>query len=143
MNGHLSTSPASAATRSARLRRRFGIPLLAGWIAFWLVSVTALACNSVVVHAQAKLDSAAEQFFGHSPAEGESHQVPCHASAEAQAVLLPSATLFPGPGWHPTHVTAPTAFLPTRPAVESVRPGHGSRFLPPVPFHQRTARLRI
>jgi hypothetical protein len=135
-------SESPGAGRGAR-GRRFAIPLLAGWLAFWLVSVVAYSCGSLIAHAQAGQEPAAERFGVDGPAGADPCPLPCPALADAKAAPSSAAAVSFDPGFRLAYCATPAASLFPRPAVELAKPDPGARFPPPVPFHQRTARLRI
>ena len=136
----LLTSSWSTAGQTAR-KRRFAAWLLLGWTTFWLTTVIAPCCDSLISKAQAGQGPTAMQHVFQGPTDGDHRGLPCPSFADAQPA--PSGLLaLSFDSTSRIAVSAPSAtFLRSPDTVQPARRYLGDR--PPIPYHLRTSRLLI
>jgi len=143
MNAHSPLTGTPLVGRPARDRKRLAALLLVGWFAFWLITVIAPCCETLISMAQAGHEPAVLQQSDSDPGGGDHRNAPCPDLAGIQpvppafhAVSLDSTPrVSAGPPYaagqfDPYSFEAPTHSLSGPPPA-------------PRPFHLRTARLLI
>ena len=142
LNSPIAKAP-SADRRAGRAKRRFTARLLAGWLAFLLVSPFALHCESLIAKVHAGQESrAVERTVQGAPGDGHG-AAPCPSPVSAQPATLAyaGALLEPAPRIAAGPAQAAVLFVPR--AVRPAKILSSNRPLAPTPYPLRTARLLI
>lgn len=142
LNSPIAKAP-SADGQADRQKRRLTARLLAGWVAFLLVSPFALHCESPIAKVNAGQESRmVERTVQDAPVDGHG-EAPCPTPPGAQPTMLAytGALLDPAPRFPAGPAQPGVFFVPRAAGPAKVPPSN--RPLAPIPYHLRTARLLI